>query len=49
MKYSIEDDGVYRVDIINNVVLKIMLVPKDIVLEAAKKYSAYETNTLMDK
>lgn len=47
MKYSIEDDGIYKVEIIKNVALKTFLVPKDIVLEAAKKYDAYETASFM--
>lgn len=47
MRYSIEDDGIYKVEIINNLALKTLLVPKDIVLKAAAKYGTYETNPLM--
>lgn len=38
MQYSIEDDGIYKVEIIRNIALKTFLVPKDIVLKAAKQY-----------
>lgn len=44
MQYSIEDDGIYKVEIIRNIALKTFLVPKDIVLKAA---NAYETDSLM--
>lgn len=38
MQYSIEDDGIYRVEIIGKVALKTLVLPKDILLEAAKQY-----------
>lgn len=38
MQYSIEDDGVYRVEIIGKVALKTLVLPKDILLKAAKQY-----------
>lgn len=48
MQYSIENDGIYKVEIVNDkVALKTLLVPKDIVLKAAEKYTACETQTLM--
>ena len=49
MKYAIEDDGIYKVDVIHDAALKILVVPKDIVLEAAKRYNACDTDSLMDK
>ncbi len=38
MQYSIENDGVYKVEIIGKVALKTLVLPKDILLEAAKQY-----------
>lgn len=38
MQYSIEDDGIYKVEIIGKVALKTLVLPKDILLEAAKQY-----------
>lgn len=38
MQYSIEDDGVYKVEIIGKLALKTLVLPKDILLEAAKQY-----------
>ena len=47
MNYAIEDDGIYKVEVVKNVALKTLLVPKDIVLEAAKRYLTYKTASLM--
>lgn len=42
MKYSIEDDGIYKVETIGKVALKTLVVPKDILLEAAKQYEKFD-------
>ncbi len=47
MKYAIEEDGIYKVEIIKNVALKTLLVPKDIVLKAAEEYKTSETKSFM--